>query len=130
MNGAAPEHSVPARLLVVDDDPAIREVCVDLLSGEGYEVTSVSNGREAVDQLAAEPSDLVLMDLMMPELDGVTACKLIKANARTKNIPVIIMSAGDNLRARTRELQGIAAAIVSKPFDFDDLLLTVQQLIP
>src|SRR6476646_1159430 len=108
MHDLAPGSAAPARLLVVDDDPAIREVCVDLLSSEGYDVTSVANGREAVDHLAGSRSDLVLMDIMMPVLDGVSACKLIKANALTRNIPVIIMSAGDNLRARTRELQGMA----------------------
>jgi len=114
--------------MVVDDEPAIRELCADMLSGEGYEVATAVNGREAVDMLTRTPADLVLMDIMMPVLDGLSACKLLKADDRTRDIPVVIMSAASNVQSRRAELQCLAAAIVPKPFDFDQLLNTVREL--
>ena len=116
-------------LVVVDDEPSIREICVDVLSSEGYDVSTADNGREAVDLLASEPADLVLMDIMMPVMDGVAACKLIKENEQTRDIPVVIMSASSNIHSRIAELQCVAAAVVPKPFDFDQLLDTVRRFV-
>jgi len=116
-------------LVVVDDEPSIREICVDVLSSEGYEVSTADNGREAVDLLASEPADLVLMDIMMPVMDGVAACKLIRENEQTRDIPVVIMSASNNIHSRISELQCVASAVVPKPFDFDQLLDTVRRFV-
>ena len=116
-------------LVVVDDEPSIREICVDVLSSEGYDVSTADNGREAVDLLASEPADLVLMDIMMPVMDGVAACKLIKENEQTRDIPVVIMSASSNIHSRIAELQCVASAVVPKPFDFDQLLDTVRRFV-
>jgi CheY-like chemotaxis protein len=116
-------------LVVVDDEPSIREICVDVLSSEGYEVSTADNGREAVDLLASEPADLVLMDIMMPVLDGVTACKLLRENEQTRDIPVVIMSASHNIHSQISELQHMASAVVPKPFDFDELLNTVRRFV-
>lgn len=124
--GAEPA-SAP-HLMVVDDEPMIREICADVLSSEGYEVSTAANGQEAVEWLSHHPADLVLMDVMMPVMDGLSACRLIKANARTRDIPVVIMSAATNLRERVGELQCVAEAIVPKPFDLDQLLDTVKRL--
>src|SRR6476469_5911123 len=119
----------PAHVLVVDDEAMIREVCADVLSSEGYSVVTASNGREAVNELIAHPTNLVLMDIMMPVLDGLTACKELKEDARTSAIPVVLMSAASNLQARAAEVHCLADAIVSKPFDLDQLLYTVGQLV-
>jgi len=118
-----------AHVIVVDDEPSIREICADVLSSEGYQVSTAKNGREAVEMVAHEPVDLVLMDIMMPVMDGLSACKAIKADERSRDVPVVIMSAAHNLRERVAEVQGIAAAVVPKPFDFDQLLETVGRLI-
>jgi len=118
-----------AHVIVVDDEPSIREICADVLSSEGYQVSTAKNGREAVEIVAQEPVDLVLMDIMMPVMDGLAACKAIKADERTRHVPVVIMSAAHNLRERVGEVQYIAAAIVPKPFDFDQLLDTVERLV-
>jgi putative two-component system response regulator len=118
-----------AHVIVVDDEPSIREICADVLSSEGYQVSTAKNGQEAVDIMAQEPIDLVLMDIMMPVMDGLSACKAIKADERTRDVPVVIMSAAHNLRERVSEVHCIAEAVVPKPFDFDQLLETVGRLI-
>lgn len=116
-------------LIVVDDEAAIRSVCADILSDAGYAVSTAENGREVLELLAREPADLVLMDVMMPVLDGLTACKLLKQDARTRDIPVVIMSAATNIQSRIAAEQCIASAVVPKPFDFDELLDTVKSLV-
>jgi CheY-like chemotaxis protein len=127
-SGQPPGPRLP-HLIVVDDEPSIREICVDVLSSEGYEVSTADNGREAVDLLATHPADLVLMDIMMPVMDGVAACKLIRENAQTRDIPVVIMSASSNIHSRISELQCMASAVVPKPFDLDQLLDTVRRFV-
>ena len=127
-SGQSPRRRLP-HLVVVDDEPSIREICVDVLSSEGYEVSTADNGREAVDLLASKPADLVLMDIMMPVLDGVTACKLLRENEQTRDIPVVIMSASHNIHSQISELQHMASAVVPKPFDFDELLNTVRRFV-
>src|SRR5690242_18703604 len=104
-----------AHVIVVDDEPNIREICADVLSSEGYHVSTAENGEEAVALLTQEPVDLVLMDIMMPVMDGLAACKAIKSNERTRGIPVIMMSAATNLRGRLAEVQCVAEAVVPKP---------------
>lgn len=114
-------------LMVVDDEPTIREVCVDLLRSEGYSVVTANNGREAVEMLTDRPADLVLMDATMPGIDGIAACRLLKSNARTRHIPIVIMSAAGTTIARLAAVQGMIVAFLPKPFDLDQLLDTVKQ---
>jgi len=115
------------QLMVVDDEPAIREMCADLLECEGYQVVTAANGLEAVHKLAEAPVDLVLMDMMMPVLDGLTACRLIRADQRLQDLPVVMMSAATNLCAYVGESQQVASAFIPKPFDFEQLIQTVRQ---
>jgi diguanylate cyclase len=126
---SGPGRSRPAKLVVVDDEPHIREICADVLSSEGYEVATAGNGREALSLLCEQPADLVLMDIMMPVQDGVSACKLIRENDQTRHIPVVMMSASHNVHARLDEVQCVAEAVVPKPFDFDHLLATVRHFV-
>ena len=123
------EKARPGRVLIVDDESNIRQAFADLLSDEGYEVTTAHNGRAALDDLEAQPADLVLMDIRMPVLDGVTATRILKAGDATKHTPVIIMSAGSNLQMHQGELLQIADAVIEKPIDFDRLLATMQALL-
>ncbi|HUS17820.1 MAG TPA: response regulator [Chloroflexia bacterium] len=126
-NNAPPHRTL--HLVVVDDEPAIRSVCADILSDAGYMVSTAENGREVLALVAREPVDLVLMDVMMPVLDGLTTCKLLKQDARTRHIPVVIMSAATNIQSRLCAEHCIASAVVPKPFDFDELLDTVKSLV-
>ena len=83
------------RILVVDDEPANVELIVRRLSGNGYETLTASNGHEAIAVATKEQPDLILMDIMMPGLDGWQATKLLKGDPKTANIPVVFVTARD-----------------------------------
>lgn len=109
-----------SRVLIVDDDPAIRSMLVELLTDEGYETLVAGDGRSAVEIARRRCPDVILMDLMLPVLDGASATRLIKSGSDTNWIRIIAMSAGANLRQQVDELP--ADGVVSKPFDLDALL--------
>ena len=125
----SPEPSL-VRILVVDDDPVLQRYCCLLLELEGYQVLAADDGQAALDTLQTTPVDLVLMDLMMPGLDGLSACVELQADPRTSNIPVVILSAATHLMAaRGAEIAGIVVAVLQKPFDPDELIGTVRQIV-
>jgi CheY-like chemotaxis protein len=109
--------------LIVDDDPAIRSMLVELLTDEGYETLVAGDGRTAVEIPKDRTPEVILMDLMMPVLDGASATRLIRSNPATAHIRIIAMSAGANLRIQASDLP--AHGVVSKPFDLDALLADV-----
>lgn len=111
------------RVLIVDDEAEIRDVLSLLLAGEDIEVLAAEDGWEGLRLARDEQPDLILMDIHMPVLDGVTATALLKRDPRTAHIPVIAMSAGRNLR---RQSSGLSAdGLLAKPFDLDELLAHV-----
>ncbi|MDP2156874.1 MAG: response regulator, partial [Nitrospirota bacterium] len=81
------------KILVVDDEEQNVKLLSSLLKAEGYETEAASNGREAVEKVKLSPPDLVLMDIMMPDMDGYEACSLIKNDPESVNIPVVIVTA-------------------------------------
>jgi DNA-binding response OmpR family regulator len=115
--------SMQKTIIVVDDDPAILDLVEMVLDEEGYEVKTATNGREALDLLAAQQPTMVLLDLMMPVMDGWSFCRLVKGNAATKNLPIIIMSADRHLGQKADDVS--ADDFLVKPFDIDMLLDTV-----
>lgn len=114
--GAGPAPIV----LVVDDDDAVRNLVETVLSDEGYRVWTAENGREALALLGTIRPALILMDVNMPRLDGLSACQLIHGDARTATLPVIIMSARPLERAQLRDCR--ADGFLPKPFDLDRLI--------
>ncbi len=113
-------------VLVVDDDPAIRAFVSELLADEGYEVRAATNGRDALTVLASWRPDVILLDLMMPEMDGWAFLATQRLNLELVCIPVIVMSASYNLRGGAGRI--IAADMVAKPFAIDQLLAKVEAL--
>jgi CheY-like chemotaxis protein len=107
-------------ILVVDDDPAILDMLAELLSYEGYQVVTSSEGSVAVARASSEPPALILLDLMMPEMSGWQVIDALRASPRTGAIPVVLMSARRDLPATAGELR--VAAFLEKPFDLDELL--------
>ena len=87
-----------------------------------------TNGQQALEQIRTDPPQVVLMDIMMPVLDGVEACRQVKANPATSEIPVVLMSARTNLTRQSQDLAS-ADALVAKPFDIDHLLNTIHALV-
>ena len=103
------------RILIADDEPTIRLTVTRMLDKD-YIILEATNGEEAVDIAGRERPDIILMDLMMPKMDGYTACCLIKADQATKMIPVIILTAiGHELNKRLAMEMG-AEGYITKPF--------------
>ena len=114
------------RVLVVDDDPSIQGFLAEALADEGYGVRTAANGREALAILQEWRPDLILLDLMMPEMDGWAFRGEQRAMPRVSDVPVIVLSAARDLDARTRALK--PAQVFPKPFDLEALLDTIERL--
>jgi DNA-binding response OmpR family regulator len=111
-------------VLIAEDDAAIRDVVADALTDKGYAVTAVANGQEALDRCHAVTPDLVLLDLMMPVLDGF---QFLKRGREGCHAPVIVMSAG--LRFRELPAETHVDGFVEKPFDLAVLVAAVERCI-
>jgi CheY-like chemotaxis protein len=107
----------PKRILIVDDEERVREMIGFRLRLFGYEVLEAANGREALDVAQREKPDLVLLDVMMPELDGFQVCSRLKQDEATRGIPVVILTAKAEAKDVTRAVNSGAADYVVKPYD-------------
>jgi sigma-B regulation protein RsbU (phosphoserine phosphatase) len=105
------------RLMVVDDDATNRDMLSRRLQKQGFTVVTADGGRTALQQLRAEPFDLVLLDIMMPEVDGYTVLQIMKADERTRHLPVIMISALDEMEAVIRCVEAGAEDYLPKPFN-------------
>lgn len=112
-------------VLVVDDEPIIRHVIRDVLVDEGHEVVTAGNGLEALELLAEVRPHVVLMDVMMPGLDGRAAYLAIRARPELAPLPIIMMSAA----TPRSELDDGIAAFLAKPFDLDTLVAVVNRAL-
>lgn len=113
-------------ILVVDDDPDIREVVRDILEGEGYRVATAANGAEALRVLEQQPAALVLLDMRMPVLNGWDFAAALRARgART---PILVMTAAQSARRWAEEIG--AQGYIAKPFDLSELLTAIERLLP
>ena len=113
-------------ILVVDDDPAIRDVVADILEMSDYQVQTANNGAEALAQIRADQPAVVLLDLMMPVMDGWEFLRRCRDHSRCAQIPVAVMSAARDVAAAANELG--AQAYLTKPFDMDAVLDVVSRL--
>ncbi|MFE0149309.1 response regulator transcription factor [Nonomuraea sp. NPDC059007] len=115
------------RLLVVDDEPALREALQSSLEFEGYQVATAVDGQAALEQLAREAYDAVLLDVMMPRLDGLTACRRLRQGGN--HVPVLMLTARDAVGDRVSGLDAGADDYLVKPFELDELLARVRALL-
>jgi len=118
-----------ARVLVVDDAPEIRELLQIHLQEAGYQVLTASNGQEALAAVAAEAPDLILLDVMMPVLDGYETCRRLKANEDTALIPIVILTAHQDFAHRLRGIELGADGFLSKPFNQLELMTRIRSLL-
>ena len=118
-----------ARILIVDDELSNRRLLEALLRPEGYITTSASNGEEALAMVARDPPDLILLDVMMPVLDGYHVASLLKADHATANIPIIMVTAQIDRGARLAGLHSGAEEFLTKPVDRAELWLRVRNLL-
>lgn len=116
------------KILVTDDEENIRLLVGNML-GKDYVVIGASDGREAVTMARNQQPDLILMDILMPKMDGYTACNKIKKDPATKKIPVVMVSAiGHELNVKLGQEIG-ASGYITKPFNPQDLLDTVDRFL-
>ncbi len=120
------------KVLVVDDDPAIRELLEDVLVEEGHHVVLARDGEEALEVLKLDHGYLVLLDLMMPRLDGRGVIRALEAQPAVRsNNRVVVMSAAERLFALSTVLQSeVVEDQIAKPFELDTILSVVNRFIP
>ena len=119
---------IEKKILIVDDEEVIRRVLRGLLKKEGYEVIEAEDGETGVELAKKEDPDVILMDLTMPVMGGLQACRLLKKDEKTKNIPVLVITAlgGEN---KTEAINAGIDDFVSKPFDAEEISIRVKSML-
>ncbi len=119
------EHR-PRRILLVDDDASLLVILAEQLRDDGYEVATARDGQEALRRLEAGWPDLILLDLMMPRVDGLALARHIKAEA---DLPIIVLSAIDTADSKARLLDEVAEDYLAKPFHYPELRARIQRVL-
>ena len=121
---------MPKLILIVEDDPKSLKLTRDLLQVSGYETIEAVNGLQGIELAQTKNPDLILMDILMPGLDGYAACHVLKTNGVTREIPLVMLSAV-NAELSKDATKGIGAdAYITKPFTREELLETISRFLP
>ena len=118
-----------SKVLVVDDEAYILNILDFSLDSEGFSVVTAANGEEALRKAADERPDLVILDVMMPKIDGFEVCRALKAKKETQTIPVILLTAKDRDADRQKANEVGADLYMTKPFSPARLIAAVQELL-
>jgi phosphate regulon transcriptional regulator PhoB len=117
------------RILVVDDEPDINNLIVYNLKKEGFSVTAAFEGEEALDSLKSGTFDLIVLDLMLPGIQGVDLCSILRRNPRTAHIPIIMLTARGELSDKVRGLESGADDYMTKPFSPKELIARIRAVL-
>ncbi len=117
------------KILVVEDEESLLKLESILLTSKGYEVTGVSNGLAALESLAKSKPDLVLLDIMLPAMDGFEVCQRIKSDPATRDIPVVMLTAKKSREDMARGQQVGADWYITKPFKSANVIETIQRFL-
>jgi len=120
---------VGEKILIVDDDDSIVKLAVHILESEGYEIFSASNGLQALKKVEAENPDLIILDIMLPGIDGFDLCERLRAGLGTSFIPILILSSKGREEDKRVATQNGAGAYLTKPIDASDLIDKVGELL-
>jgi two-component system alkaline phosphatase synthesis response regulator PhoP len=118
-----------AKILAVDDEPELTDLMHYHLVRAGYQVTTAANGWEAIHAIRADRPDIILLDLMLPDLDGFGVCEILRREAATATIPIIIVSAWASTDSRNLGLELGALDYITKPFSPQELVERVNRLL-
>lgn len=124
-----PNEDLPLKqsvILCVDDEPANLKLLENILTPRGYEVVSAANGEDALLKIKSQAIDLVLLDLMMPKMDGLQVSRKIKENKKYQNIPIIMLTAYSGAESYIESLSGEVFAYLHKPFETEQLVKMVK----
>lgn len=118
------------KILVVDDEPSVVKLIQYQLKSEGYQIFTAQDGLEALETVAEHKPDLMVLDIMMPKVDGWVVCHSVKGNLATKDIRIIILSAKTQFMAKVKGLYILQADLyMTKPFELEDLSTNVANLL-
>ncbi len=123
------EKTQAGRVLVVDDNPHAIDIVYRLLEREGFTVLRAQSGREALAITAAEEVDVILLDVMMPGMDGFEVCAELRRDARTRDIPVILLTAKDDMETRVQGMKLGVSEFLTKPINKRELFARVRAQI-
>src|SRR2546422_1819907 len=115
-----------SKILIVDDEPFNVDYLEQELEDLGYETVSAANGQEALEKVSAEAPDLILLDVMMPIMDGFTVCRILKENEETRLIPIVIMTALNAVEDRIKGIEAGADDFLTKPVNEQELLARIR----
>lgn len=116
---------MPKKILFIDDEPDLVMLMQTRLASHGYQVLSAFDGEEGLKMVQEEKPDLILLDKIMPKMDGLEVCQRLKADPKTKDIPVMIVSASGGMDLPERCLAAGADDVIIKPFEAEDLLAKI-----
>jgi len=117
------------KILVVDDEPDLVELVSYNLKKEGYKVVTAPDGEDALEKVRKGPFDLIILDLMLPGIQGVELCRMIRSNPKTEAIPIIMLTARGEVSDRIRGLETGADDYLSKPFNPRELIARVKAIL-
>jgi CheY-like chemotaxis protein len=116
---------VPQKILIVDDNRLILQALAEHLESHGYETLVASNGMEALELVKAEPPDLIIMDVVMPEMDGIEATRLLRQNPMFQDLPIVAFTSQSN----QGHVSEIFTDYLIKPFGYDKVIALIQRLL-
>ena len=120
---------MPKRLLLVDDEPKLLLAVAAVLRAEGFDVTTARNGREALVHIAKSVPDLVVSDILMPQMDGFALARHLRSADHTKLVPIVFLTAKGDTRDRVEGFRTGIDAYVSKPFEPDELVAVIRNIL-
>ena len=124
--GPGPYGVTAPRILIVDDDPNLLVILADQLRADGYEVQTARDGEEALRRLGQAWPDLLIIDMLMPRMDGLTLAREVKARA---DLPIIVLSAIDTADSKADLLEEVAEDYVTKPYHYPELRARIQRVL-
>jgi len=117
------------KILIAEDNAEVRRILSMRLEINGFNVVSVENGEEALKEVKKEKPDLIMLDLMMPKINGFETCRMLKFDDKYKDIPIIVLSALDQQGDREKAVENGADAYFIKPFDLELLTTKIRSLV-
>jgi len=123
------EQTAKLKIVVADDEAPIRELLEQVLVADGYEVITATDGKHALQQILTHKPDLILLDIRMPKLDGLTLCKALRANKDTKHTPIIMLTAFNTREHLEQSMEGGADDFLAKPFELAELKFRVRSML-